>query len=92
MTLPLMLSAALVGVQAFAAEPLSEGEIRKIDAGAAKLTIQHGELKNLGMPAMTMVFQLKDKSRLPALKVGDKVRFRAEMEGSAYVVTVIEPR
>ncbi len=92
LTLPLMLATALAGVHAFAAEPLSEGEIRKIDTGTAKLTIRHGELKNLGMPPMTMVFQLKDKSRLPTLKVGDKVRFRAEMEGTTYVVTVIEPR
>jgi Cu(I)/Ag(I) efflux system protein CusF len=90
--MPLVLAAALAGVHAFAADPLSEGEIRKIDKGTARLTIQHGELKNLGMPPMTMVFQLKDKSRLPTLKVGDKVRFRAEMEGTSYVVTVIEPR
>lgn len=90
--MPLVLAAALVGVHAFAADPLSEGEIRKIDKSTARLTIQHGELKNLGMPPMTMVFQLKDKSRLPTLKVGDKVRFRAEMEGTSYVVTVIEPR
>jgi Cu(I)/Ag(I) efflux system periplasmic protein CusF len=91
-TAPLLVAAALAGVQVFAADTLSEGEIRKIDKGTAGLTIQHGELKNLGMPPMTMVFRLKDTARLPTLKVGDKVRFRAEMEGASYVVTVIEPR
>ncbi len=72
------------------AADMTAGEIRKVDKDAAKLTIKHGELKNLDMPAMTMVFQVKDKAWLDKLKAGDKVRFKAEKEGSAYVVTVIE--
>jgi Cu(I)/Ag(I) efflux system protein CusF len=58
--------------------PLSEGVIRKVDAAAGKVTIRHGELANLGMPAMTMTFTAKDKAMLKNLKVGDKVRFRAD--------------
>ena len=78
---------------AFAADTdLSEGEIRKVDKAAAKLTIKHGELKNLDMPPMTMVFQVKDKAWLDKLKPGDAVSFRAEKDGSNYVVTVIEAR
>ena len=56
--------------------PLSEGVIRKIDLGAGKVTIRHGELANLGMPAMTMTFA-SDKAALKDYKVGDKVQFRA---------------
>ena len=72
-------------------EALSEGEVRKVDKNAKKITIKHGPLANLDMPAMTMVFQVKDPSLLDKVKAGDKVKFRAEKEGSTYLVTRIEP-
>jgi Cu(I)/Ag(I) efflux system protein CusF len=58
--------------------------------GTGKLTLRHGEIKNLDMPAMTMVFQVSEPVLLDKLKVGDKVKFRAEKVGSGYVVTAIE--
>jgi len=72
------------------AADMTEGEIRKVDKDAKKLTIKHGEIKNLDMPGMTMVFQVKEPALLDKVKVGDKVKFRAEKAGSGYVVTVIE--
>lgn len=87
-TLALALATAAA---AQAPSEMTDGEIRKVDKGAAKLTIQHGEIKNLDMPGMTMVFQVKDNALLDKVKPGDKVRFRAEKVGSAYVVTAIEP-
>ena len=72
------------------AAELSDGEIRRIDKSTGKLTLKHGEIKNLDMPPMTMVFQVKDATWLDTVKVGDKVRFRAEASGSAYVVTALE--
>lgn len=73
-----------------AGDAMAEGEIRKVDKGNAKLTIKHGELKNLDMPPMTMVFQVKSPALLDKLKVGDKVRFRAEKTAAGYAVTEIE--
>jgi len=73
------------------AADMTDGEVRKVDKEAAKLTIKHGEIKNLDMPPMTMVFRVKDATLLDKVKAGDKVRFRAEKEGSAFVVTAIEP-
>jgi len=73
------------------AADLADGEIRKVDKEAAKLTIKHGEIKSLDMPGMTMVFQVKDPALLDKVKSGDKVRFRAEKAASGYVVTAIEP-
>jgi Cu/Ag efflux protein CusF len=70
--------------------PLSEGEVRKIDLAAGKVTLKHGPLANLDMPPMTMAFPVKDRAALEKLKVGDKVRFRAEQQGADYVVTRIE--
>ena len=69
---------------------LTDGEIRKVDKDAKKLTIRHGPIQKLDMPAMTMVFQVKDASMLDRLKTGDKVKFAAENTGGAYVVTHIE--
>ena len=73
-----------------AASSLSEGEVRKVDKEAKKLTIRHGPLANLDMPAMTMVFQVKDPAMLEQVKAGDKIRFQADKVGSAYTVTHIE--
>ncbi|HXF65211.1 MAG TPA: copper-binding protein [Burkholderiales bacterium] len=71
--------------------PLAEGEVRKVDRDAKKITIRHGPIPNLDMPAMTMVFQVKDAALLEAARPGDKIRFAAEKSGGAYVVTRIEP-
>ncbi len=73
-----------------ASEALSEGEVRKVDKDAKKITIKHGPLANLDMPAMTMVFQVKDPALLEQAKPGDKVKFRAEKSGGGYVVTQLE--
>lgn len=69
---------------------LSEGEIRKIDRDNKKITLKHGEIKNLDMPGMTMVFQLREAAMADQLKVGDKVRFRAEKSASGFMVTELQ--
>lgn len=69
---------------------LADGEIRKIDLENGKITIKHGQIKSLDMPAMTMVFGMRDKSKLDGLKVGDKVKFDAVDEKGKMLVTVIE--
>ena len=72
------------------AQDMTEGEVRKVDKDAKKITIKHGEIKNLEMPAMTMVFQVRDPALLDQVKAGDKVRFKAEKAGGAIVVTAVE--
>ena len=69
---------------------MTDGEIRKVDKEAKKITIKHGEIKNLDMPAMTMVFQVKDTAMLAKVKAGDKVKFAAEKLGGAMVITEIQ--
>ncbi len=69
---------------------MTDGEIKKIDREHAKLTIKHGEIKNLDMAAMTMVFGVKDKSYLDKVKVGDKVKFAVVMENGKMVITEIK--
>ena len=69
---------------------LTDGEVRKIDKAAGKLTIKHGDIKNLDMPGMTMVFAVKDKAMLDKVKSGDKIKFKVVMEGGNMVVTDIQ--
>jgi Cu/Ag efflux protein CusF len=82
-------SAHQVGAQAPAVAP-TEGEVRKVDKAAKKITIKHGPIPNIEMPAMTMVFQVKDPKMLEQVKAGDKIKFTADKSGDAYRVTSIQ--
>jgi Cu(I)/Ag(I) efflux system protein CusF len=69
---------------------LADGEIRKVDKDAGKLTIKHGTIPSMDMPPMTMVYRVKEPAMLDRVKPGDKVKFTAEKLGGAYTVTTIE--
>src|SRR5262245_37733665 len=69
----------------------ADGEVRKVDKDAKKLTIRHGPLPHLDMPTpMTMVYQVKDPAVLDQVKPGDKVKFEAEKIGGQFTVIRIE--
>jgi Cu/Ag efflux protein CusF len=72
------------------AAELTDGEVRKVDRDNKKITIKHGEIRNLDMPGMTMVFRVSDPALLDRVNAGDKVRFRAEKTGGSFVVTDIQ--
>jgi len=87
---------ALASAPVFAQAPakaadLTEAEVRKVDKENRKVTLKHGEIKNLDMPPMTMVFEVGDAALLDKVKAGDKVRFRAAKEDGKYTVTEIQP-
>lgn len=68
----------------------TQGEIRKVDAAQGKLTIKHGNIKNLGMPSMTMIFRVKDPAMLSTVKAGDAVQFVVEKQNGVLVITEIK--
>ena len=70
---------------------MTEGEVKKVDQEAGKVTIKHGDIKHMGMPGMTMVFPAKDKALLHSVKAGDKVKFMVVSEGGKMVLTDIQP-
>ena len=74
--------------QATAPAELTDGEVKKIDKEAGKITLRHGELKNLNMGAMTMVFRVKDQAMLDQVKVGSQVKFAADRLNGA--VTIVQ--
>lgn len=69
---------------------MADGEVRRVDAAKGTVLLKHGEIKSIGMGAMTMGFKLKDPAWANTLKVGDKVRFAVEQEGEDLVVTQIQ--
>ena len=73
------------------ANTTTAGVVRKVDRDARKITIAHEAIENLGMPKMTMVFQVKDTAMLDKVKPGDKIHFAADKVNGAYTVTAIEP-
>lgn len=69
--------------------PLVNGEVKKIDTARSEIVLKHGDLPNLGMPAMTMVFSI-DAATLARLKVGEQIKFQAEMRSGKATVTKVE--
>lgn len=67
-----------------------EGEVRKVDKAAGKITIKHGPLEGISMPAMTMVFRPKDPAMLDNLKEGDQIRFTTSRQGGAFSLDTAE--
>ena len=68
----------------------AEGEVRKIDEVAGKLTIKHGAIPKFDMPPMTMAYRVKDKAMLEHLKLGDKVKFDVDSAGGVFTVLRLE--
>ncbi|MFZ9678659.1 MAG: copper-binding protein [Quisquiliibacterium sp.] len=98
----LCLPVSSVSVQSHAHQPhahgsaaasgqMAEAEVRKVDAASGRITLAHGEIRNLDMPPMTMTFRARDPAMLEGFKPGDKVRFAADQIDDKYVVTALEP-
>ncbi len=80
------------GKMGIAAAPgMTDGEVRKIDKDAGKITIKHGDIKHMDMPGMTMVFVAKDKALLDKTSVGAKIQFMVTNENGQMTVTDIQP-
>jgi Cu/Ag efflux protein CusF len=63
------------------------GVVTEVDQAAGTITLDHEEIPNLPMAAMTMAYPVKDRAILKGLKAGDKVKFEAEeLDGQPKVV------
>jgi Cu(I)/Ag(I) efflux system periplasmic protein CusF len=88
----LALSLSLTSVAALAQAAMANGEVKKIDEGAGKITLKHGPIKSLDMEeeSMTMVFRVQDPAMLKQVKVGDKVQFEAERASAGITITKLQ--
>ncbi len=81
---------AASAASAASALPMVSAEVRKVDLENKKISLKHGEIKNLDMPGMSMVFQVKNVAMLENIKAGDKVMFTADKVDGAFMVMSIE--
>lgn len=89
LSLSLLMGAAIASAQA----AMVNGEVKKIDQSAGKITLKHDPIKSLGMDeGMTMVFRVQDPAMLKLVKVGDKVQFEAERAAAGITVTKLQKR
>lgn len=88
--LGLSLAGAALSALAQALPPV-EGEVRKVDKANGKISLKHGAIKNLDMPPMSMVFQVKDEALLDKVQAGDKISFTVDQVNGDYTVMSIEP-
>lgn len=80
------LALAAYTVPAVAQEASASGEVRRIDAEAGKITIKHGAIAGLQLPAMSLVYTIAP-SLLVGVQAGDKINFTAKRENDQYVIT-----
>lgn len=83
-------AAAFVTV-AVAQQAQASGEVRRIDAAAGKITIKHGAIGELQLPAMTLVYRV-DPALLQDIQAGDQVQFVAARQNDQYVILEIRKR
>lgn len=72
------------------ATDMTDAEVRKVNKEGGTLTLKHGDIKNLDMPGMTMVFAVKDKAMLDKVKAGDKIKFKAVNDAGKFTVTEMQ--
>lgn len=87
-----VLALVLLAAPASAQTGRTEGEVRRVDKETGKITLRHGPIAgDLEMPAMSMVFQVKDASLLDKLKAGDKIHATIAKEQGVFYILSAEP-
>lgn len=76
---------------AMAQQGNGSGEVRRIDADAGKITLKHGPIDALSLPAITLVY-LIEKPLLTGIQPGDQVKFTAERQAGDYVIIRLRKR
>ncbi|HZZ04469.1 copper-binding protein [Paraburkholderia sp.] len=70
---------------------LTDAVVKKVNPSTGMVTLQHGELKNIGMSAMTMAYKAKDASMVKEAKEGEKVKVRVEnVDGTLTIVKLLK--
>jgi Cu(I)/Ag(I) efflux system periplasmic protein CusF len=92
----LALSAFIVSWSPFSAsaeEPVwTQGTIKKVKLDQGKISIRHGEIKNLDMPGMSMIFRVADPKMLEGLKPKQKVEFYVVMKNGSMLIKQIRAK
>lgn len=69
---------------------MARGDVEKIDPQAGTITVRHGPVVNLRLPATTTVFRVKDRALISQVKQGDRINFSADEINGLLTVTRVE--
>ena len=69
---------------------LTDAVVKKVDPSTGMVTLQHGDLKNIGMSAMTMAYKARDASMVKRAKEGEKVKVRVESVDGTLTIVKLE--
>ncbi|GAB3627624.1 RND transporter MFP subunit [Pandoraea terrae] len=78
------------GTMASSNAALTDAVVKKVDAATGMVTLKHGALENVGMPAMTMAFKAKDAAMVKQAHEGDKVKVRVENVNGTMTIVKLE--
>ena len=82
---------SLLATVAVAQDATIIGEVKKIDESSGSITLKQGPAPSLGFKDdMTMVYEVRDRTMLKQVKVGDTVRFEAESGDSGFEITKLQ--
>ena len=66
---------------------LADGVVRDIDPLLGRVTLRHGPIENLGIPAMSMIFWVRDLRMIQLITSGAAIRFAADrVDGKLTIV------
>lgn len=66
-------------------EASARGEVRRLDLAKGTVTIKHGAITDLNLPAMTLVYEA-EPGLLQGIEPGDQVRFKVRHVDNKYQV------
>jgi len=87
--LKMILLLAIAGV-AYAQGHQGTGVVKRIDVAKGVVALQHGPIKTLNWPGMTMDFRVREPKLLTGLKPEQKVSFELVEDKGGYVITGIK--
>jgi Cu/Ag efflux protein CusF len=82
-----MSGGAMAHVPASDNTAMTDAVVKHVDAASGMVTLKHGALTNVGMPAMTMAFKAQNAAMLNSVREGDNVKVRIEnVDGTMTIV------
>jgi Cu(I)/Ag(I) efflux system protein CusF len=85
------LMTTLLATVAVAQVAAIDGEVMKINESSGSITLKHGPVPSFGFKqGMTLVYEVRDRAMLKQVKVGDTVKFEAEIGDDGFTVTKLQ--
>lgn len=76
---------AFSSAPARAQQATASGKVRRVNPSAGKITIMHGEIVELKLPAMTLVYSVEPQL-IQGIQPGDQVTFTVVRQNGDYVI------